>query len=647
MRLRSLLRNWKCRHLSQEQQRAALSPYDILVFPIVDWEYLFQRPQHLSLHFGRRGHRVFYFATELVPDLYLPDLQPKYVADNVFVFSLPGSDNPPNIYLDLPNDGQLAAMEVGISQLRDKFKFQTTLSIVDYPFWTPLVKRLQNNVILYDCMDDYASFEISGPPAAELEPVILKEADLVVCSSLHLQQKARQQGRESVLIRNAADISHFERLPAKLAIESGRQTVGYHGQIGEWTDIDLLADAARAMPDKRFVFVGPVRGADVTELELLPNVTMVGEVSYEQLPAYVHSFDVCLLPYRICDYALASDPVKLWEYLAAGKPVVAARYPEIERLAGVITLTENRDDFIAGIRRALGEDALTAEKRREFARQNTWAHRCDEMLGAVSRLFPKISLIILCHNQLRFTRVTLDSVERFTAYPNIELVLVDNGSTDGTSEFLTEWASHREFVKVVLNHENLGFSAGNNRGARAASSDYLVIMNNDVFVTRGWLGDLLPHFRTDPKLGMLCPVTNASGNLSVIDINYQDMEEMAVKARQYVRNHRGQRTSLDVMHLFCAMIPRPVWDEVGELDEGYGIGLFEDNDYTMRVRAAGYTVACAEDVFVHHHHSASFGALPPGEYERLFAKNRKYYESKWGPWKAPVSRKELRAKSGC
>jgi GT2 family glycosyltransferase len=76
----------------------------------------------------------------------------------------------------------------------------------------------------------------------------------------------------------------------------------------------------------------------------------------------------------------------------------------------------------------------------------------------------------------------------------------------------------------------------------------------------------------------------------------------------------------------------------GLLDERFGLGLFEDDDYCERVRQAEYHVACAEDVYIHHHHSATFGLLSKAEYDTLFARNREYYESKWGPWEPPGRR---------
>lgn len=630
---------------SSPPETVHLGPYDVLVFPIVDWHYRFQRPQHLSLEFARRGHRVFYFATEFLPDIGIRDPQPQQAAPNVFLVSLPGSYDPPDIYRDIPNELQLTAMEFGIRCLREKFSIGATLSIVDYPFWRPLTQRLTNTIVLYDCMDDYSSFANAGRPVWELEPEILKQADLVVCSSAHLQAKTRSAGRESILIRNAVDPAHYETPPASLAIPRDGRTVGCHGAIAEWTDLDLLAHAARELPDKRFVLVGEAQRVDMSALEALPNVMQVGEVPYARLPEYLHAFDVGVLPYRICDYALASDPMKVWEYLAAGKPVVAVRFPEIERLKDVVTLTDNRDQFVQGIRAAFQDNSpQRAEQRRAFARPHTWSQRCEAMQEAVAPFFPKVSLIILAHNQLPFTQVTLESVERFSGYPHLEIVVVDNGSTDGTAEFLASWASGRDYAKVILNSSNRGFSAGNNLGAGASTGDYLVFLNNDIFVTAGWIGDLLAHFRGYPNLGLLGPVTNASGNESVIEIDYADMEEMAIRARLYTRTRRGRRTPLRVIHFFCVMIPRRVWEQVGCLDEGLGLGMFEDDDYSVRVRQAGFEIACAEDVFIHHHHSASFGELPRAVYQELFARNRRYFESKWGPWTPPVYREELQAK---
>jgi len=620
-------------------------PYDVLVFPNVDWHDRFQRPQHLSVELAKMGARVFYFCNRFLPSLCVYKPNVSEVALNIYWTMLPGSLHPPDIYTDIPSELQVAAIAEGIQRVRERFKIGAVLSIVDYPFWAPIVRQVPNTLVLYDCMDAYSSFANAGRPARELERDVVTEADIVVCSSEHLRNNMRRYGRESILVRNGVTVSHFEKRPELLAFERRRPTAGYWGATAEWTDIELLIHAAQQLPDIDFVLIGEVMRIDVSELAALPNVRMIGEVPYRELSGYLHGFDVSLLPYRVCEYALASDPMKVWEYMSAGKPVVAVRFPEIERLHELITLTSTRAEFVEGIRRGIAEnDPVRRERRIAYARENSWKSRAAQLHAAVETYIPKVSIIVLNYNQCRFTKVCLESIERFTHYASMEIVVVNNGSTDDTAEFLTSWSSKRSWTRVVTNESNRGFAAGNNCGARAATGEYLIFLNNDTFVTDGWVGDLLAHFRRHPKLGLLGPVTNRSGNESVIPIEYANMEEMAVRARSYTAGHRGELTRPHVLHWFCVMTPRVVWEQVGELDEAFGIGMFEDDDYTYRVRAAGYEVACAEDVFIHHHHSASFGELSAAAYDELFAKNRRYFESKWGQWQAPVFRKEMQAK---
>jgi GT2 family glycosyltransferase/glycosyltransferase involved in cell wall biosynthesis len=617
-------------------------PADVLVFPVVDWHDRFQRPQHLSVELAKMGARVFYFANRFEPTLCVYEPEVREVSRNVFWTKLPGSLQPPDIYADIPSELQTAAIVEGVQRIRDRFKIGTTLSIVDYPFWAPVARQIANTVVVYDCMDAYSSFGNAGRPARELEAAMAATADLVVCSSEHLRNRMLRYDADGVLVRNGVNVAHFEKRPEALAFDRKRATIGYWGATAEWTDIELLMQAARQLPEADFVLIGEVMRIDVSELAALPNVHMIGEVPYSSLPGYLHAFDVCILPYRVCEYALASDPMKVWEYMSAGKPVVAVRFPEIERLGDLITLVSTPAEFVEGIRRGLREDNPELRQRRiSYAGENTWERRAEQLHSAIEKCYPKVSIIILAHNQVAFTEACLDSIERFSKYANIEVVVIDNASTDETAEFLARWSFSRPWVKTIRNDRNLGFSAGNNSGARIATGEYLVFLNNDTFVTEGWIGDLLAHFRRNPNLGLLGPVTNRSGNESVIWISYENMEEMAIRARSYTAAHRRELTYPHVLHWFSVMLPRAVWRQVGELDESFGLGTFEDDDYTYRVRAAGFETACAEDVFIHHHHSASFGQLPQTEYDELFERNRRYFESKWGPWRAPVFRKEM------
>jgi len=131
---------------------------------------------------------------------------------------------------------------------------------------------------------------------------------------------------------------------------------------------------------------------------------------------------------------------------------------------------------------------------------------------------------------------------------------------------------------------------------------------------------------------MIGPVTNNIGNEARIDINYDDMEGMLHAASDYTARHAGQLMPLRTAAFFCVMMPRAVYEKVGPLDEAFGIGFFEDDDYCRRVEQAGWTIACADDVFVHHNLSASFNKLKQEARQALFEQNKVIYEAKWGTW---------------
>ena len=171
---------------------------------------------------------------------------------------LPGSIHPPDIYTDIPSELQVAAIAEGIQRVRDCCKIGAALSIVDYPFWAPILRQVPNTVVVYDCMDAYASFANAGRPARELEREAVRNADIVACSSEHLRNSMRRFGRESMLVRNGVTVSHFEQRPQPLAFERTRPTAGYWGATAEWTDIELLIHAARQLPDVDFVMIGEV-----------------------------------------------------------------------------------------------------------------------------------------------------------------------------------------------------------------------------------------------------------------------------------------------------------------------------------------------------------------------------------------------------
>jgi GT2 family glycosyltransferase len=261
---------------------------------------------------------------------------------------------------------------------------------------------------------------------------------------------------------------------------------------------------------------------------------------------------------------------------------------------------------------------------------------------------PMVSVVIVTHNSAAYIGHCLDSVRRNSAYASYEVIVVDNGSRDGTADLLREVASRDNRVHAVVQANNAGFAAGSNLGARQAKGEYLILLNADTIVTEGWMERLIRHQRGDLSLGIVVPVTNWAGNEARINVNYTNLREMEDFSASLAREKMGRSLEIRVAPLFCALIPRPVWEHAGELDERFETGMFEDDDFSRRVLQAGFRIVCAEDCFVHHFGQGAFSKLPAREYQAIFARNRDRFEQKWGcPWTPHALRPGIRPETPC
>jgi GT2 family glycosyltransferase len=242
----------------------------------------------------------------------------------------------------------------------------------------------------------------------------------------------------------------------------------------------------------------------------------------------------------------------------------------------------------------------------------------------------RVSVIVVTHNGLAYTKMCLKSLFGAGWRANDEIIIIDNGSTDGTQQFLRELSSLNSAVRVEMNDHNRGFAAANNQGAFLARGDILVFLNNDTITPRGWMEGLV-RWLEDPETGMVGPVTNRTCNEAQIDAPYRTFGEFEVFAGEYTRQHAGQAAEIAMLAMFCVAMRREVFESVGPLDEQFQIGMFEDDDYAQRVRKTGYKIVCAEDVFVHHFGQASLGELCiEGKYDHILESNRRRFEAKWG-----------------
>jgi GT2 family glycosyltransferase len=237
----------------------------------------------------------------------------------------------------------------------------------------------------------------------------------------------------------------------------------------------------------------------------------------------------------------------------------------------------------------------------------------------------KTSIVILTYNKLEFTRQCIESIRGFTPPGSYEMIVVDNHSTDGT----VEWLCEQDDIRVIANPENRGFPAGCNQGIGIAGGDNVLLLNNDTVVTPNWLGNLVKCLYSSDRTGAVGPLTNYAGYFQSVPVHYKTLPEMYAFANTFnVSNPLRWEERIKLIG-FCMLIRRSVVDEVGLLDERFSPGHFEDDDYSLRIRRAGYRLMLCRDTFVHHYGSVSFR---DNRRDQVIVSevNARKFEEKWG-----------------
>lgn len=237
--------------------------------------------------------------------------------------------------------------------------------------------------------------------------------------------------------------------------------------------------------------------------------------------------------------------------------------------------------------------------------------------------FGLTSIILVTYNQFHYTQMCVESL-RFRTDEPFELIVVDNGSTDETVDYFR----NQPDVTLIANPDNRGFPAAVNQGLAVATGRQILLLNNDTIVSTGWLRRILETLASDPKIGLVGPVSNSVSGPQEIDVSYRDLASMDGFAWDHGRRFAQQRIDLDRLVGFCLLIRREVINTIGTLDERFGIGNFEDDDYCRRAHHAGFRIVVACDSFVHHFGSRTFvgSGIDTGS---LLRENRQKFQQKW------------------
>lgn len=259
-----------------------------------------------------------------------------------------------------------------------------------------------NSKVLYDCVDDHAAqagVNRNSRRVEEEEAAILQRADIVTATSKKLYALKRKHNSNTHLVLNAGDVdAYLDPQPAPQTLEDRLRSIKQKGSVlgsvgavdSYKLDFDLLTKAAKSNPAWQFVFIGrPIVSRKRTipkQLRTMSNVHFIGAVAREHVPALVHLFDVCLIPYKRSRYNEASFPLKFWEFMATGKPIVVSGTPELKTYGPLITYVKNTREFTEAIKKALVDPKRGSSERVALAIKHGWNNRVGQLLRLLKNI---------------------------------------------------------------------------------------------------------------------------------------------------------------------------------------------------------------------------------------------------------------------
>lgn len=375
---------------------------DLVYFAPHGWDTIRQRAQQLTLALAT-NHRVLY-VDPVAPSLpgnvrrvlrgeptrpWRGGLRQR--AENVWTYTAPPL-LPLALDLATVNSVSHNLIAPQIEQALDRLGFGQPTVVVGWPPAVAWASRFHETALVYDCMDDFPAFPQPARRSRLLEVYeqrLCERVAFITATSEQLAAKWQARHPHVHLLPNAVPDAFLSPArgsepPADLAAIPGPRLL-YIGMIGPWLDDALLAQAACIHLDWSFVLIGPV-DTDIRTLQRLPNVHFLGARPHDSLPGYLTGADACLIPFKLSPLTTAVNPVKLYEYLAAGKPVVSTALPEVARYGALCYVAAEGVSFLRAAERAIAEgvNERLSEERRAIAAANTWSQRAtafDQLLA--------------------------------------------------------------------------------------------------------------------------------------------------------------------------------------------------------------------------------------------------------------------------
>ncbi len=382
------------------------SDQQIICFGAAEWSGMWARAQQLMTRFAASNYQVLYIDP---PITWLSPLK-NPTCWKQRVFNVPRLDEvSPGIFVYTPlpllpfanllpwiNKFNQLLLGRALKKVLAKLRFVKPILWTYLPNNIDILKHIPYSLLIYDCADEHASFPgfVKAEVVLKMENRLLNQAEVVFASAQELYNRRIARCQNIHLINNGADFGHFRQalseeldLPESIATLP-KPIVGYIGAISAWLDLELIKALALAYPKWSIVMVGP-QDIDLTELRALSNIYFVGPMSYGVLPNYLKSFALCIIPFKITDLTVNVNPVKLYEYLAAGKPVLTTALPEVFKFSDHVAIANNKEEFVTlAAQEIVNDNSQKIQSRMMLAFANSWDLRFKQMLEIISETSP-------------------------------------------------------------------------------------------------------------------------------------------------------------------------------------------------------------------------------------------------------------------
>jgi glycosyltransferase involved in cell wall biosynthesis len=361
----------------------------IVVFSHLRWDFVFQRPQHLLSRLAQ--HYPVLFVEEPEYDDGAPFMQRTSPVPNVTVCRAHT-----NIHANGFHDEQLRLLQPMVAQLAPPG--EDVIAWFYTPMALPLLQALQPALVVYDCMDELASFKNPPKQLLQRESALLSIADLVFAGGPSLYEAKKHRHPNVHCFPSSVDVGHFQQAldrarahPQQEAIPHPR--LGFYGVLDERFDPELVGEVADAHPEWQIVLAGPVIKIDPERLPKRANIHYLGQQSYDRLPDLLAGWDVCLMPFAINEATRFISPTKVLEYMAAQLPIVSTPIADVVNPYGhVVAIAHDAQAFAAACEAAL---AMTPEQRAHMAgamqaivAATSWHNTATNMRGLIDTAPP-------------------------------------------------------------------------------------------------------------------------------------------------------------------------------------------------------------------------------------------------------------------